>query len=168
MKLLISENDHLFEMANIRGKHVKVPHKLDFSFYFSPKDCVEGKSIVHGLRVKPVLNPEKMSIDIAGDLKLCDDWEFIPGEPNKKVNPKLKKEMISFFKTYKVLFAAVWEKVLPPDALYDYFRGTIDFDELLSEFIFYEDYRDEMKDIESLDELYSFIDRYNLFNLWKN
>ena len=45
MKLYLTELDNLFEMANIRGKYVKVPGKLDFSFYFSPKDAVEEKDI---------------------------------------------------------------------------------------------------------------------------
>lgn len=43
MKLMIKEtynNDYLFEMANVRGKNVRVPHKLDFSFTFTTKDSV--------------------------------------------------------------------------------------------------------------------------------
>ena len=153
MKLAINENELLFEMANIRGKYIKVPHRLNFSFYFSPKDCIEGKSINHGLRVKPVFNSEKMSIGDAGDLKLCDDWKFIPGKNDTHISPKDKKEMIDFFKTYKILFAAVWEKELPPDTLYDYFRGFIDFTDLITEFYFYNDYKTELNNITTLQEL---------------
>lgn len=168
MKLYLTELDNLFEMANIRGKYVKVPGKLDFSFYFSPKDAVEGKDIVHGLRVKPLFNLEKMSINKAGTLKLHGDWNYIPGEDDKNVKEKDVKEMKAFFRTYKVLFAAVWEKMLPPDALYDYFRGTITFDKLLSEFEFYSDFEKDIKKINNLIELSNFIRNYNLFNLWEN
>ena len=77
--------NYLFEMSNIRGKYVKVPHKLDFSFYFSPKNAVANTDIAHGLRVKPVFNPEKMSINKAGTLKLHSDWKYIPGEDDTKV-----------------------------------------------------------------------------------
>jgi len=167
VKLQINENEYLFEMANIRGKSVKVPHKLPFSFYFSSKDCVEGKSLFHGIRVKPVLNSENVSISMAGDLKLCDDWEFIPPD-GEKVDSKLKKQIIEFFRTYKILFAAVWEKVLPPDALYDYFRGTIDFQELKEEFDFYDEFSNELNDIHDLNCLTDFIRTNNLFNLWES
>lgn len=166
MKLRIDEN-MLFEMSNIRGKYVRNPHKLDFSFYFSPKDSTEGKDISHGLRVKPIFNPDKMNIANAGTLKLHGDWKYIPGEGDISVSSKKVNEMGEFFKAYKILFAAVWEKVLPPDALYDYFRGTIDFSELLEEFDFYEDYKKELITIKTVTELHDFIDTRNLFNTWE-
>lgn len=169
MKLNINENDNmnmLFEMANIRGKYVKTPHKLNFSFYFSPKDAVESKDICHGLRVKPVFNPEKMSIDKAGTLKLHGDWKYIPGEDDKGIGSKAIREMKNFFADYKTLFAAVWEKALPPDALYDYFRGVINFDEMLQEFEFYVDYKDNMNKIKTIDDITEFVNKHNLFDLW--
>ena len=78
MKLIINnynlnEKEVLFEMSNMRGRYVKNPHKLNFSFYFSSKDAVEGKDLVHGLRVKPVFNPEKISVSKVGTLKLHGD-----------------------------------------------------------------------------------------------
>lgn len=169
MKLNIKENDDmnlLFEMANIRGKYVKIPHKLNFSFYFSPKDAIESKDICHGLRVKPLFNPEKMSIDKAGTLKLHGDWKYIPGEDDKNIGAKAVKEMKKFFSDYKTLFAAVWEKALPPDALYDYFRGVIQFDDLITEFEFYDDYKDFMDNLKSVDDITEFVSTYNLFDLW--
>jgi len=60
----------------------------------------------------------------------------------------------------------VWEKELPPDALYDYFRGIITFDELIKEFYFYDDFSDEMKDIQTVDDLTQFVDINELFDLW--
>jgi hypothetical protein len=165
MKLEINENIDLFEMSNVRGKYVKTPHKLPFSFYFSTKDGFNDNRINHGLRVKPVMNAEKMSIDDAGTLRLFGDWEFIH---KNKVDSKLEKEMKNFFKQYKVLFAAVWEKVLPPDSLYDYFRGTITFNELMKEFDFYDKYKEKLDSITNLDKLETLIDTYNLYNLWKD
>lgn len=38
--------NYLFEMANMGGKYVKNPGKLDFSFYFSTEDAVESKELV--------------------------------------------------------------------------------------------------------------------------
>ena len=157
----------LFEMSNIRGKTVKVPHRLDFSFYFSPKDAVEGKDICHGLRVKPLFNPEKMSIHKAGTLKLHGDWKYIPGEDDKDIDSRSVNNMKNFFKQYKILFAAVWEKVLPPDTLYDYFRGIISFNELIEELEFYTTYKHQLDKIISLVELENFVRSYNLFNMWE-
>ena len=98
MKLTVESNmELLFEMANIRGKSVKIPHRLNFSFYFSPKDAVESKDICHGLRVKPLFDPEKMSIDKAGTLKLHGDWKYIPGSDDKNIGTKAIKEMKNFF-----------------------------------------------------------------------
>ena len=167
MKLTIKESEILFEMSNMRGKYVKNPHRLKFSFYFSPKDAVESKEIKHGLCVKPIFNPEKMNIADAGVLKLHSDWEYIPGNNDKDVSSSDIRDMKQFFKTYKTMFAAVWEKALPPDSLYDYFRGTITFDELLKEFEFYDDYKEELKEISDLTALTDFIRDHDLFNLWE-
>lgn len=168
MRLDIITDNYLFEMSNIRGKYVKNPHRLAFSFYFSPKDATEGKDICHGLRVKPLFNPERMSIDKAGTLKLHSDWKYVRGEDDGDVDSKEVKKMIQFFKKYKTLFAAVWEKALPQDSLYDYFRGTITFEELLEEFYFYEDYKDEMKEIRTVEDLTKFARDRQLFNLWED
>lgn len=40
-----------------------------------------------------------------------------------------------FIKKYKVLFAAIWEEKLDPTDLIDYFRGHVDWNELLHCFI---------------------------------
>lgn len=159
-------NDYLFEVSNIRGKNVKVPYKLNFSFYFSSKDAVEGKDLVHGLRVKPIFNPEKMSVSNAGTLKLHSDWEYIPGKDDIGVKSKYINEMKDFFATYKILFAAVWEKAISPDVIYDYFRGVISFKELMEEFDFYNTYKDEMSNITTTNELNDFVEKHNLFNTW--
>lgn len=171
--MITIKEELLFEMSNVRGKQVKNPHNLPFSFYFSSKDAVESKELKHGLKVKPLFNPEKMSIRLAGTLKLHGDWKFTPGKDDKNVDSSKVKEMKQFFKEYKILFSAVWEKQLPPDTLYDYFRGTVDFAEMLQEFEFYDDYKDVelvdgklLKDIDNLKDLWQFVEQYDLFYTW--
>lgn len=158
--------NYLFEMANLRGKYVKIPNRLDFSFYFSTKDAVESKELVHGLRVKPVFNPEKISPSNVGVLKLHSDWEYIPGNEDKNISGRKVKEMKEFFKTYKILFAAVWEKELDETRLATYLQGYITLEELIKDFEFYDDYKEELKDIHDLEALEEFVKTHNLFNLW--
>lgn len=167
MKLHINESPEFFwEMANVRGKNVKVPHKLDFSFVFTTKDCTEGKDLYHGIRVKPVFNPERINTEDIGTLKLFGDWEYIPGKNDIHINRKQIKEMINFFKEYRILFAAVWEKMLPQDTLQEYFRGIVDFEELKQEFYFYNEYEKELDKITTLNSLEEFVNNYNIFNTW--
>ena len=169
MKLMIKENydnDYLFEMANVRGKNVRVPHKLDFSFTFTTKDSAESKDINHGFRVKPVFNPEKVDYQDVGTLKMFGDWSYTPGKNDTNIKAKQIREMKAFFKEYKILFAAVWEKVLQQDAVQEYFRGIISLQELIQEFDFYNDYKEEMDEITTLNELYFFVKENNLFNTW--
>ena len=158
--------NYLFEMANMRGKYVKNPGKLDFSFYFSTKDAVESKELVHGLRVKPVFNPERINTEDEGTLKLFGDWEYKPGRNDKSVSTKQIKEMKDFFATYKILFAAVWEKVLQQDVVQDYFKGNLTLNEVIEEFDFYNNYKEELDMITDLDELQEFVEKNNLFNTW--
>ena len=168
MKLYVKEsNDYLFELANVRGKTVKVPNKLDFSFAFTTKDCTEGKDLYHGFRVKPVFNPEKINADELGTLKMFDDYEYVPGKNDRDIKEKKIKSMKEFFIDYKILFAAVWEKVLPQDTLQDYFKGHITLEELIQEFYFYDEYEDILSEITSLDELRNVVEENNLFNTWE-
>jgi hypothetical protein len=39
---ILEDKEMLFEMTNIRGKTVKIHHKLNFSFFFSSKDAVQA------------------------------------------------------------------------------------------------------------------------------
>ena len=102
MKRYIKENDSIMCMANLRGNQIVNPGGLPFSFYFSTK-------IGHGIRVKPVFNPEKLSISSVGNLELHEDWNYTPDPEDQKISAKKKNEMYNFFRTNKVLFAAVWE-----------------------------------------------------------
>ena len=173
MKLFIEDNpkEVLFEMAGVRGKTVKTPKRLPFSFFFSTKDAVESKDSNHGLRVKPVFNPEKINYNELGTLKLHGDWKYTPGINDGDVNGKEIRKMKEFFKYYKILFAAVWEKALPHDIVEDYFRGHATFDEVVQEFYFYNDYEDKIKHfngtgIKTFDDIHDFVAENNLFNTW--
>ncbi|MCM1232048.1 MAG: hypothetical protein NC489_18155 [Ruminococcus flavefaciens] len=156
----IAEEHDIFCMSNLRGNTIKVPHKLPFSFYFSARESS------HAIRVKPVFNPNKISKSSFGTLELHGSWEYTPDPDDKNVSNKQIREMKDFFKTYKVLFAAVWEEELPDDALQDYFKGHILWQDLLGEFYFYEDYKSEMKQIKNIIELERFVRKNNLFNMW--
>lgn len=167
--MLHMENEtYLFEMSNVRGSKVKNPHKLDFSFYFSTKRAIDNKDNVHGIRVKPIFNPETMNTGDVGTLQLHGNWEYIPGKQDEHISSKKIKDMKEFFKYYKTLFCAVWELELEQDVLYDYFRGIINFKELITEFNFYNKYKKDLDNISTLDELTEFIKNSNLFNLWDN
>jgi hypothetical protein len=74
--------------------------------------------------------------------------------------------MKDFFATYKILFAAVWEKVLQQDVVQDYFKGNLTLNEVIEEFDFYNDYKEELDMITDLEELQEFIEKNNLFNTW--
>ncbi len=135
MKRMIRESEEpILCMSNIRGKYVENPGKLPFSFYFSYS---EGQ---HDIRVKPVFNPEKISGKTVGTLKLCDDWKFVPGSQDKFIKGHDYKLMIDFFKTYHVLFCAVWDGNLSDAVLEDWLLGKITWDEMLEEFDFWPEY----------------------------
>lgn len=158
MKKLLKYSDSIFGMSTIRGNKVKVPNKLPFSFYFSARN---GK---HGIRVKPIWNPDRMNIEDAGNLELHGEWIYTPGR-NDNPSSKDIRYMIGFFRKYKVLFSAVWEGELQEDSLQDYFRGFISFSELLKEFDFYEDYSSILQNTTTVTELETIVRNYNIFNM---
>ena len=167
MKLYIEEDtDYLFEMANVRGITVKVPKQLDFSFSFTTKDSRESKDINHSFRVKPVFNPTKINHEDLGVLQMFGDWEYTPGPNDTGVRGKPIREMKKFFKTYKVLFAAVWEKVLQQDVLQDYFKGNADFDSMIKEMDFYTEYKDALDNIHSVKDFEKFVKANKIFNTY--
>lgn len=166
MKLKINETDNLMEddclmeMANVLGKKVKIPHKLPFSFYFSTKN-----NVVHNIRVKPVFNPEKLSVNMTGTLKLCDNWEYIPGKDDYNVSNRDVAEMKAFFREYLVLFCLVWEEKLNEDDVQDYLRAFITFNELLQQIEFY---TEDMDYITTIKELENYCRENDLVNFYGN
>lgn len=155
--------DYLIEIANVRGRYVKNPSQLPFSFYFS-----SGVGVPHSIRVKPVFNSEKLKQSETGTLKLCDDWEYIPGKNDKDVSSDLVRQMKEFFKKYIVLFCAVWDEQLQDSVLEDYFMGSIDFTVMVKDLDFYELFQSELSDIHTVEELENFCRNNNLVNLYGN
>lgn len=150
-------------MSNIRGKHVKHLSKLSFSFYFSGKDGVS-----HGPRVKPSFNPDKLRIDKAGTLKLCDDWKYVPGKDDQNVSIRQIREMKEFFQVYIVLFCLVWDLQLSDPVVQDYFEGDISFHEMLEDLDFYEEYKEDLDHTDNIFELENFCRDNNLVNFYGN
>lgn len=159
----VLNEDRMFEMANIRGKRVKNPKRLNFSFYFSSKD---GNS--HSIRVKPVFNPEKLIISKCGVLELHGDWEYTPGSDDKSVSNKDIAKMKEFFRKYLVLFCMVWDEQLTDGELEDYLLGLISWEELLSGITFYTEYSKELSEISDVESLESFCREHKLVNMYGN
>ena len=151
--------DEIMCMSNLRGNKIKVPGKMPFSFYYSQKNSS------HGIRVKPVFDPQRVDLKKLGTLKLCDDWKYTPGPDDKKINSKLKNQMYDFFRTYKVIFAGVWEGVIPEGDVYEYFRGIISLNELFEECDFYSSYSSELDSISTISEFENFVRENNVFNM---
>ena len=151
------------EMTNIRGKEVKHPSQLPFSFYFFSDVGVQPS-----IRVKPVFNSEKLKRGEVGTLNLSDGWEYIPGPKDKDVSQSEIEKMKSFFKDYIVLFCATWDEQMHDAALRDYFTGKISFDEMLRDLDFYEEYENELQQIYDVSTLDKFCRENNLVNFYGN
>ena len=160
MKLTINEDNYMIEMANMTGNRVKVPHKLPFSFYFS-----SGSEVNHSIRVKPVFNSEKLIKSQTGTLKLCDDWEYTPGKEDINISQKQINDMKEFFRAYLVLFCMVWDEQLTEDVVQDYFKGEIEFYELIENIDFY---TDKMSLLTTVEELEKYCRDNKLVNFYGN
>ena len=122
----LNEVESLMEMSNIRGKDVKRDY-IELSYFFSRKD-----NNPHGIRVKILFNRDRMTRNPDGYLKLSDDWEYVPTPGSKHIDSKIINDVKSYFKKYKVLFAAVWEDYLDAPDLEDYIKGRIDWSDLIT------------------------------------
>lgn len=152
-------DDDIFGMSNLRGKYVKTD-KINFSFYFS------AQKASHAIRVKVSFNDTKINDDDFGVLELHGDWKFTPGKNDESVSSKDVRKMKAFFRKYKVLFAAAWNKEIHESDIVEFFCKGITFSELLQEFYFYDDYQEEMDKIRNVEELEQFVREYNIFNMW--
>ena len=149
-------------MSDVRGRHVTVVDKLNFSFFYSPKYTQ------HGPRVKVVFDPYKMRIDNASVQKLCDDWSFKTNPNEKHLSKKDISSMQAFFKKYLILFLLVWNKQIDEPDPADYLTGRITLEELIKDIDFYEDNREEMDRIHSVSELEDFCRKSGLVNMYGN
>ena len=72
----------------------------------------------------------------------------------------------AFFKKYKVLFAAVWELVLDPPELQDYFRKLISFSGMLKEFHGIDkDVYEAIQSANNVIDLETIVRKLNAFNM---
>ena len=163
MKLIIRQKDSIIAMANIRGRYVKNPGKLPFSFYFSFFSGVN-----HGPRVKPMFSPERLISSLTGTLELCDNWEYVPGKDDKNIDEKSIRSMKKFFKDNIVLFCLVWDEHMQDGVLEDYFKGDITFNQMLQDLDFYNEYQLNLDSIRSVQELENFCRVNDFVNLYGN
>ena len=149
---------YLFEMTNVLGSNCVVGGPLNFSFYFSRKDHNR-----HGIRVKIAWNPNRFTGKEDGNLELHGEYKYVPTNGAKHVSKADVDVARNFFKKYKVLFAAVWEGCLDPSALYDYFRGTYSFKDVIKNLYV----KDEtcLAGVTDLNQLENVVRQNHLFNM---
>lgn len=159
------EKSPVLGMSNMLDRNIKNPHNLPFSFFFSTSEGVS-----HGPRVKPIFDPNKLRISEAGTLKLCDDWEYIPGRRDSHVSSKEIRKMKEFFRDYLVLFLAVWQFEIEDNDLQTYFTGGMSFDEMihLSDLYNAHDCKEELDKIHDVKSLESFCREKKLLNFYGN
>lgn len=163
MKYVVHPNNRILAMSNVRGRYVKNPGQLPFSFYFS-----SGYGVNHGPRVKPMFNPEKLIASLTGTLELCDNWAFVPGRDDSGVSQKLVDQMKRFFREHLVLFCLVWDEHMQDATLEDYFRGHISFQDMVQDIDFYGTHKDVMSNLQSVSQLEKFCRDHNLVNMYGN
>lgn len=153
----------LMEMANIVGRRVKTDN-ITFSLYFSRKNASR-----HSIRVKVYWDRQNISEDKCGYMELHGDYNYSQS-PAQKYKPKayMVDTLRYFIKKYKVLFSAVWEGALGEDSLQEYFRGGINFKELLQEFVENKVGKQKYEALnyaEDLKQLEYIVRKYNIFNM---
>ena len=121
----------LYEMTNVRGSNIKTD-RINFSFYFSSNKSVPSEVIAvsHGISVKIVWNRDRMGrLDESntGILELFGDYKYA----GCRVSERELDVARNFFMKYKVLFSAVWERVLETDSLERYLEGLISFEKVI-------------------------------------
>lgn len=127
MKLRLIKEEYLMEMANLRGKDIKI-ETVNFSIYFSPK----GHR--HGIKLKVLWNRDNMKGSIVdGILELHGNYKYT--KSTNAINYCSEKDidnLRNFAKKYKVIFAGVWENALDQNDVQDYFKNRISLKDLLN------------------------------------
>lgn len=159
----LDDLDEIMCMSNVRGKKVVHPSKLPFSFYYSTKSQKQ-----HSIRVKPIFNDNRMSADLAGTLKLCDDWSYVPGKENRRISHSEIRIMKQFFQSNIVLFCLVWDMQVNEPLLADYLQGEISLHEFIEDLDFYREYKQELDKINTVKELENFCRKNKLVNFYGN
>lgn len=155
--------DAIFCMSDVRGNRIKVEKNIPFSFYYSARNSS------HGPRIKPIFNPSKINKRGLGTLKLCDDWSFTPGADDANVSRKQIDQLVSFARKYLVLFLLIWDELSENEpSLGDYFEGDISLEEFIQQLTFYNDYKDQLDLIYTVDQLEDFCRENKLVNFYGN
>lgn len=157
------ENDFCICMTSIRGKLVKKPNPLPFSFYFSSHGDTK-----YPISVRPVFDPKRLFLSLTGYLKLYGDWEYIPGKNDRNTKEKDIEAMKQFFKDNIVLFAMVWDEQLQDGVLECYFTGLLSFHKMIQDIDFYKKYKLQMDKLSTVKELEIFCRENNLVNFYGN
>ena len=163
MKFKIVETLDLFEMANARRKKITVAN-LDFSFYFGTKASVNNQ---HGIRAKLCWNREKVGSDLLdGVLELHGDYHYQQtAHPNHNPNQAELDTARQFFKSHKVLFAAVWEGVLDEHSMVSYLYGEISLNELLAFFELPNEQKQLVTEAADNQDLERIVRAHHIYNL---
>lgn len=126
-----SEDGVLFEMANLRGNDIKLHRRIPFSLYISSKKAVHDE---HGISVKVLWNPSKMTDSPDGQLELHGDYKYTRFSHKYDASEQEKALLRKYCKKYKVFFAAICESILDASDFVHYQEGLISFKELLTKF----------------------------------
>ena len=165
MKVLINNTfNPIFGMSNMLGKNIKLDGPLSVSFYFGSKHTgvPKGGEIPHGVRVKIFPNPEKFRENGSFTMELHGDYATSEND----LSAKELKIVRNFFKKYKVLFAGAWEECIEEDDITAYLRSRISLQELVQDMPQYDQFKQYLDDVETIEDLESTVRNYNLFNMW--
>ncbi len=163
MKILKSNiSEPIFGMSNMLGKYVKIGGPLNVSFYFGSKHAgVSDGEIPHGIRVKIFPNREKFRNKGSFFMKLHGDYSA----GDNKMDSEDLNNVRDFFRKYKVLFAGAWEEQIIEDDITAYLRGRIDLHELIEDMYVYEDYKDVLDPVSSIEEFEQVVRDNKIFNM---
>ena len=151
----------LTEMANMPGRFLKI-EDVDFSFYISEKN---GN---HAIRLNVCWNRERLISEECGYMKLHGDYEYKQSAELKYTPKQYEIETLRHFaKKYKVLFAAAWERTLDCDIIAEYFKGRLEWKELMQEWINIDDEEilEVLSNCQNLKDLEYAVRKNNAFNM---
>ena len=157
----LEDMDPVFS-ANVIGRYVKIDGPLDFTFYFGSK-FAGGSASRHNIRVKLSVNPEKFIRSKSHVLELHGEYHC---SDERKVPPKLRRQIVSFFKKYKVLFAGVWEEQISEDLVPEFFKAHIDLQTLIQNSPCYATHKDKLRSVKTVADFEKAVRKYQIFKMY--
>ncbi len=155
------ESGVMMEMTEVTAEDMKTD-KINFSFYFSAE-----RDFKHSIRVIILWGYTYLDRDDVGYMKLDGEYEYFKICGNKEISEEEIEAAREFFKKYKVLFAGAWKDIIDVGEVDRYFRGRIDFDELLDGFY---DMSDEqmklIKQAKNPKDLERIVRQYNIYDMY--